>query len=396
MKPYLYSQFLNGPHQALFTLLIFILGIHLGATPLQLTVMACLKPITSFFSFYLSMWIVGRPQKIRVYLILNALLGTIPCFFYPLIDNIWYYIGTYALYMVTMRAIHPAWMEILKQESDMKELGRLSSWGNFIYYGINMVVPVLFSFLMDQYGINWKYLFIVTSLWQLLNLFVIASVQIKEDVNPCNVQFEFLKPLKKGWKVLKEKPHLVHYLLLFFLGGAGIIGIYPILPIFFKEELHLNTTKIALAFSCCRGITFLTTSRLWASILERTSIYFLNTIVNGLTCLFFGCIIASFGGIHWLLIAYLFYGAMQAGCELSWNVSGPLFSGEEESTLYSSLNLALVGIRGCLCPIFGYALYQCSSITTVFAIGLALSIIGVMYGLWLNERYKTPVREVAI
>lgn len=396
INPYLYSRILYGPHQALFTLLIFLLGIHLGATPFQLMVMACLKPITSFFSFYMSLWIVGRPQKIRAYLILNAFLGTIPCFFYPFIDNVWYYIGTYALYMISMRAIHPAWMEILKRDNDMERLGRLSSWGNFIYYGINIVFPVLFSFLMDQYGMNWKYLFIATSFWQLLNLFLIASIQIKEDTKLIKEPFGFIKPLTMGWEILKEKPHLAHYLFLFFLGGAGIIGIYPLLPIFFREELHLNTTKIALAFSCCRGITFLTTSRLWASLLERTSIFYLNALVNGLSCLFFGFLIATFFGSHWLFIAYLFYGAMQAGCELSWNVSGPLFSGEEESTLYSSLNLALVGIRGCLCPVAGYMLFKFTSFTSMFVFGLLLCIAGVIYGLYLNKRYAIPVRKAAL
>ena len=40
---------------------------------------------------------------------------------------------------------------------------------------------------------------------------------------------------------------------------------------------------------------------------------------------------------------------MQAGSELSWNMSGPLFSKQEESSSYTSVNIVTAGIRGLHC-----------------------------------------------
>jgi hypothetical protein len=54
----------------------------------------------------------------------------------------------------------------------------------------------------------------------------------------------------------------------------------------------------------------------------------------------------------WLYAAYL-YGAMQGGSELSWKLSGPIFAKDKHSTPFSSLNLVLVGARGCT---YGFAL----------------------------------------
>jgi hypothetical protein len=52
-------------------------------------------------------------------------------------------------------------------------------------------------------------------------------------------------------------------------------------------------------------------------------------------------------------MAYLLYGAMQAGSELSWNLSGPILARNEDSWIYSSVNVASVGIRGCIAPLLG-------------------------------------------
>jgi hypothetical protein len=55
----------------------------------------------------------------------------------------------------------------------------------------------------------------------------------------------------------------------------------------------------------------------------------------------------------WLYLAYIIYGVMQAGSELSWNLSGPVFANREDSTLYSGVNLIAGGLRGCFAPAFG-------------------------------------------
>ena len=49
--------------------------------------------------------------------------------------------------------------------------------------------------------------------------------------------------------------------------------------------------------------------------------------------------------------AYTMFGIMQAGSTLSWHLSGPIFSKEKDSTLFSGVSVAMVGLRGCIFPI---------------------------------------------
>lgn len=386
-KLYLLNRVLCSPLEILFTLLVFILSKNLNALAYQLTLIACLKPITSFFAFYASSVIFDKPQRIRRYLFINSLIGCVPCLFYPFVKNVWFYIASYTLFMITMRAASPAWIEVLKSTFKTQELSKIFSKGTSITYGMTIFFPPICCFFMDQNENLWRYLFMGFAILHLLNIGLISLIKPNAKISFSNT---FVNPLKQGWSLLLAKPALIHYQLLFFLGGVGIIMAQPILPQFFKDNLNLSYTQLGMAFSFCKGISFVLTSSTWAKYANRLSLYHLNCFVNLFTSLFFAFIWSSQFEINLLYLAYLFYGTMQAGCEMSWNLSGPFFSGKEESTIYSSLNLAFVGIRGCICPFLGYLLFINTNANVVFATSCAISLIGIVYGVLIDRKYQNP------
>lgn len=95
---------------------------------------------------------------------------------------------------------------------------------------------------------------------------------------------------------------------------------------------------------------------------------------------------ASFG-TEWLYAGYLCYGAMMGGCELTCNLSGPIFSKGKDSAPYSSLNLILIGIRGCICPLLGTLIFTYGGINNLFLAALSISFIGILYGMWLDVKF---------
>lgn len=378
------NRVLCAPLEILFTLLIFILSKNLDALPLQLTVVACIKPISSFFAFYANSVIIDNPQRIRPYLLINCLAGSIPCLFFPFVENIWFFIGTYAMFMISIRAVYPAWIEIMKQNLPEDVLSKTISQWTSINYGITIFLPLMICYLIDLNESIWRILFMGFAVLQLLNIGLIFFIRTDAKISASKT----LSPLKKGWTILMEKPAFRHYQLLFFLGGAGLIGSQSILPIYFKDNLNLSYTAIGAAFSFCKGISFILTSPFWARWANKMSLYQLNGYVNLCSVMFFLFILAANDQVQWLFVAYLFYGTMQAGCEMSWNLSGPVFSGKEESTIYSSLNLATVGVRGMICPSLGYLLFVYTGADTVFGVCGLLCLIGIAYALWLDRKYQ--------
>jgi Major Facilitator Superfamily len=380
----LLNRILCAPLEIVFTLLIFILSKNLNAWPLYLTLIACIKPVSSFFAFYANSVIIDNPQRIRPYLLINCLAGSLPCLFFPCVENIWFYIASYAVFMISIRAVYPAWVEIMKKNLQGEVLSKMVSKWTSIHYAITIFLPLVICYWMDQNEEIWRLLFMGFALLQLLSIAVIFFIPTDAKMM---ARKAVVNPLREGWKILKKEPGFRHYQLLFFLGGAGIIGSQSILPTYFKENLNLSYTMIGMAFSFCKGVSFILTSPLWAKWANKLSIYHLNCCVNLCTTLFFLFILAANEEINWLFVAYLFYGTMQAGCEMSWNLSGPIFSGRDESTIYSSLNLAVVGIRGVICPALGYLLFVYTGAEVVFVVCGLVCFAGIPYGLWVDRKF---------
>ncbi len=393
---YIINKIMSGPTEVLFTLLIFILSKNLNATAVQLMIMASFKPISKLFSYYISTFLYNREDLIRPYLILNTLIGIAPCFLYPFIDNAWYYIASYALFMVTNSAQDPAWIEYLKGHLDLKMMSKTVAKGTSITYFVSMLLPPLLSFWLNED--LWKILFLISSSFQFLNLINIVSLKPKlyekiEKKTTLPLLQQFIDPLKKGWTLLKSNPSFSHYLLLYFLGGAGITTVQPVLPKYFNTNLGLSYTELTLAFSFCKGIAYLTSCPIWTQFTSKITLYRLNALMNIFTCLFFaGLLLASFN-TEWLYFGYLCYGIMQGGCQLTWNLSGPIFSKQKDSAPYSSLNLFIVGIRGCICPFLGTLLFTYGGAIPLFITAFSVCFMATLYGIWLDVTYRSHAQE---
>lgn len=386
---FLGSRLLCSPLEALYALMIFILCKDMNASILQLTVLACLKPTVSLFAFYASSVVANRPNWSKRYLIIINLIGCLPCLMFPIVHNIWFYVVSYGIFMAALRSCFPVWCEVLKNNLGMDKIGKTISRGTSISYAVITLVPLLLSYYMDNNVHIWKFLFVALACLQLLNSFILVFLNVPmQQKSSCSNSIEF-GPLKNAVKLCIKNPDLANYLFMFFLGGAGLIAIQPILPIFFKETMHLSYTQLTLAISFCKGIAFVVTSPLFARAMKFISIFMLNAYINLFSCMFIAFILASQTKASWIFVAYLMYGTMQAGCELSWNMSGPLFSGVENSTPFSSLNLALVGIRGCICPFLGQLLFLNSCATSVFITAGVLCFVSLIYSLVLNKKF-TP------
>lgn len=380
---FILNRILIGPLEAMFTLLIFILSYELHANPFQLALIASAKPVASFFAFYLNTIIFNKPQRIRGYLISINLLGCFPCLLFPFTQNIWFFIGSYALFMMTLRASFPAWSEILKQNVGVDKIATVLSKGTSVTYAITLFVPFLFSFCLDHHPQIWKTLFCILAIFQCFNTLVLSFI------NPQNTLSNTEKfSLRGGWNLLKADPHFSKYLLLFFIGGAGLVAMQPIIPIFFQETLQLSYTEITLAICLCKGTAFILSSPYWAKSFSRISIFELNGYINLFSCLFIAFILMSTLNIHGILLAYLMYGTMQAGCELTLNLSGPTFSKEKDSTFYSSLNLLLLGLRGAIFPFAGQLIFSCSNAETLFVVSGVICVLGLAYAFFLDKQVK--------
>jgi hypothetical protein len=303
--------------------------------------------------------------------------------------------------MMTNRAIIPAWSEILRINLSHQERSKTFSVGSTANYLANLVIPILISPFIDYYPGIWKPIFLLLALVHLLNVIVISFIKIKdlnltsptEKPSPLSIQSILITPWKNSWILMKNRKDFRNFQFVFMFGGSGIMLMQPVFPIFFKQTLQFSYTELTLAISFCKGIGFALFSSLWAKKLHQIPIHLFNSYVTSLAGLFAFLLIAAAYHPYWAYLAYLIYGIMQAGSELSWNLSGPIFSKDKDSTLFTGVNVAMVGFRGCLFPFLGEALFLHSNSIFVFACGGGMCLFGSLYSLW-NHNYFKKMNEL--
>ena len=377
-RAYLATRILDVPLWAIFNMLPLILLKGLHATPFQLAVYIALKPIVSVFALYWSALVKDRADRLLSNIVFARILGSFPFFFFPFVESPWFIILGSAVYMTLAVGVVPAWMEILKRNLSDSESKHTFAWGAALGYLGGGVLPILFGWVMDSNLEIWRWIFpsaATVSLWAIyFQLRIDPNKALKKDLSihlksrPLGLK-NIISPWISAWNLLREREGFAKYQLAFMFVGGGLMLIQPALYIFFDEQLNLSYLELAVALSLCKGVSYALASPLWAKLMAKVDIYRFSASVSILASFF--PIIVLFSPWHfvWLYLAYIFYGFAQAGSELSWNMSGPIFARQQDSSPLTSVNVFLVGVRGLFFPILGSLLCTFMGSTYVLILG---------------------------
>jgi hypothetical protein len=360
-------------------MLPFILFKDLGATPFQVALMAAIKPCVSLISFYWGSGIKERPDRLVSNIIWGSILGTVPFLFFPFIHSIWFFILAMGTYMFFHRGVIPAWMELLKQNIHEEKREKTFASATLLGYIGDGMLPFLYGPLCDHYPGSWRWVFFGAGLLSLLSVLWQLKVPIKHGkvTFPTTLSFStyFFKPLKDAWQLLQSRPDFAHFQMGFMFGGAGLMVMQVAMPQFVMGVLQVSYTELAIALTFCKGIGVALSSHFWASRLKTMSIFSFCAKVTAIAALFPLCIFVAKWNLAALFIAFILYGVMQAGSEMGWNLSGPIFSTKEDSSLYTAVNVLTVGIRGLIAPLFSYVLFQVWGPSGILILGGALCVM---------------------
>lgn len=352
---YLGTLILNTPMWVLFNMLPYILYKDLHASALHITIMTALKPSVSLLSLYWSSAVDQRRDRLRGNIIWARILSLLPFFFFPFVENIWFFIAAFGLYMMLARAVVPAWMEILK----LNECQQAFITGSWIGRIGDIAVPLFIGWVLDNYRQAWHWLFPALALLSLAAVIVQWRISIPEvrltpslekEQNSCSPAAlnSLTTPWKNMWQLLKDRPDFLSFQLGFMLAGMGTMISHPVLPQFFVDILQLSYIEMAMALTLCKAVGFLATMPLWGRYINTTNIFLYASWPPLCICCFTILLLLAPWHMAYLFAAYLCYGFMQAGGEISWHLSGPIFSKDQDSSLFSTINVLTVGLRGCI------------------------------------------------
>ena len=386
---YVWTRVLDTPFWGIFNLLPFILYKDLQATPFQLGVIITLKPLVSILSSYWSHKVSSSPGRLVSSIVAARWIAYLPFFAFPFIQSAWYVIACFGLFMFLQVGMMPAWMELLNQNLPKNTREKVFSYTQAFGYLGGGLLPFAIGWILDEWIGAWRWMFIVAALLALCAQFWQKSILVRPSEAPLsNAQpaHPIFQPWKSAWEVLKRRPDFAKFQIGFMLIGSGLMVIQPALPVFFVDGLHLSYTEMGVAITLCKGISFAFSSPLWVHWIQRVDLFRFGSVLAALAALFPLMLLAAQDQIMWLYIGYLTYGLMQAGNELSWNLSGPMFAKQEDSSPFSSVNIIAVGVRGMFIPLIGaFCLAQFGSSTVIVLSGVLCLLASLRMALYSRQ-----------
>jgi uncharacterized membrane protein len=287
-----------------------------------------------------------------------------------------------AIYMLFSRAAIPAWMEILKLNLKKNYRDKLFSLGSILAYAEGVFIAVFIGAFLDSYQNAWKIFFIVSSLFSFIGVYLQFKTPILTDNiskrKPINLE-GFIKPWKDGFALIREKPDFAKFQIGTMASGFGIMLANPALTFFYADTLKLTLSEITVGRYIFMGLGFVVFSPFWARAMQKYSINYLTGFVCIGFAVFPGFMILALTSKVWIYLAFLSYGITQAGSHLIWNLSGPTFAKEEDSSKYSSINVLMIGIRGVIAPMIGGLLCDMFSPILVFILAVGICLSGSVY-----------------
>lgn len=388
-----FSRLLDAPFWAIFILLPYLLYKDLHISQLQMYVLLSIKPLSSIGSIYWSSLIDKQRKKLKPNIIWGGVLRHLPFLFFPFFDNAWFFIISYGFHMTLSRGTHPAWIEIFKLNIQGPKRDKIYAYGCTLGHIGDTIFPLILGTMLDKYFFAWKWIFVICATLPLFSIFLQRKIPIQPDLNENESkisEMNLLKPWKETWELLKKRKDFFNYQMCFMLSGCGLMVMQPAVMSFFVDELHLNYTEMTAALTTFKGIGFALTSHFWANWITKMNIFKLSSIIAFLLSLFPLFIFMSLVNISWIYIGYLCYGMMQAGSSLSWGMSGAIFAKEEESSLFSTVNVLSVGLRGCFAPAFGILFCSWLGAKSVLLFGGLLCLMATYKFIVHSKRIHQP------
>lgn len=370
---------LEEPFIALYALLPFILRKELSASALELSLLTTLKPAVALFSFYWSARLPQRPEKLKVNLVGAGFFALLPFLFTPWIADSWYILFAAAIYMFFSRAGIPAQMEILKRNLEKKERERIFSKRLALGCSLGAALGLFTGMHLDSSAHAWKELFFLSALFGLISVVWQSRLPIDGidlSVEPKKQTKLLFLPWRESFALLKEKKAFARWQLGYLFGGMGIMLTITPQAIYFADVLRLDHHHLVTARWIFFGVGFVLSTTLWSKLMSKLSIESVTSVICSSFALFFVSLLFAHHSIVWLYGAFLLYGIGQAGSKAVWNLSGPYFAGNEESSRYSAVNVLMVGLRGLIFPSFGALLGAVTSPRFAFVLGLTGCLIG--------------------
>jgi predicted MFS family arabinose efflux permease len=353
-----------------------------------------LRPLISFLSFYWGTFIHEDPKSLRWNLMFAHAFSLLPFLFVPLFPTIGYLIFASAMFTLFYRAETPALMEIIRRNLDKTSREASFSFATTAGYIEGIILALFTGWMVENLTSGWVLLFPAYASIGLISLYFQKRLEIQpieEKIETIKKSFSFLEPILTGLSLLKNNPQFLRFQLGYFLCGGGLMLAMPAIAVLLTG-LGFGFTTLFASNCAVKEVGMILATPLWGYFMKKSRYELLSGVVFVFVASFLGVLFFLEWSSLFLFVAYFLYGIAQAGSHLIWNLSGPYFSKDAESSRYTMVNVFMVGVRGSIMPLLGGWMTDVVGPKDPIFYGILLSIAGALMVLRPQSQEK---RETA-
>jgi hypothetical protein len=383
---HLISQVLNGISFGILLLQDVILKKSLLASDIEVTILIFLTSSSFLFSIY-GAEIINRSHNPGRTVIIMGFASRFFLLIIPLFQSPAFFVLCIAAMSYLDSLIKPVWNVVFKHNYSEQKRSSLYSYAFSVYTVSLLAFATLLGFLLDIDYRFYKFFFPLAGIVDIIAYINLSRMMnLRRELHSGSahkfsggISGRLLKdililPVRNMFRIFREDRKFFLFEAYFFIYGASLMMISPVIPVYFVEVLQLEYAPISLA----KGMLYFSAMIIFTPFMgklhgTRNPGKFCAWLFFGLTTypiLLIGLEYFTISGIYplrpFLYITYFIYGIVMSGITVSWNLSTLHYAPETQIANYQAVHITLTGLRGIFSPFLGYLIMSIFSIQAAF------------------------------
>ncbi len=312
--------------------------------------------------------------------------------------------------------VYPAQNGILQANIRADRRGEAYGRGALAQHLTAAAMSLLLGALLDRDPQSYRWLYPLLGLVGFVHLLILArlprpagdleaaaapetSRRTRRVLDLRHLAAEAASPFHEAAATFREDRDFYWFEVNFMIYGIAYMMLMPVVPLYFTEELDLSYQQISHARVLIASLGVALLGPLMGRLMDRHHPVRLSSVSYAVLALYpltlaAGTLLPSVAPALVAYAAFGVYALAMAGINVTWNVGSISFAPPGRGGYYQGIHVAMVGGRGLIGPVIGFAVLRLLGYREVFAVAavifLAAAVSSSLLGRRLDRRDQAP------
>ena len=309
--------------------------------------------------------------------------------------------------------VYPAQNGILQANIRADRRGEAYGRGALAQHLTAAAMSLLLGFLLDRDPLSYRWLYPLLGFAGFAHLLILARLprpagavasepagapatlrRLRESTSVRRLVAATVSPFHEAAATFREDRDFYWFEVNFMIYGVAYMMLTPVVPLYFTEVLDLSYQQISHARVLIASLGVALLGPLMGRLMDRHHPVRLSTVSYAVLALYpvalaVGSLLPSVAPATVAYAAFGVYALAMAGVNVTWNVGSISFAPPGRGGYYQGVHVAMVGARGLIGPLIGFAVLRLLGYREVFAVAAVIFLAAAASSALLGRRLNS-------